>query len=180
MAVDHHVNNSEAMNKLLILAGCVAGVAASAVSGALVTDPESRYYRTLVKPSWQPPPPVYGIVWTPLYADIALSSGHAISELGQQGRTTERKRLVAALGANLVLNTTWSWLFFRVHRPWLAAAECAVLTASSVDLVRRVAAADRRAGFALSPYPAWCAFATALTVAVARLNPRSQIDARLK
>jgi len=49
-----------------------------------------------------------------------------------------------------------------------------------VDLVRRVAAADRRAGFALSPYPAWCAFATALTVAVARLNPRSQIDARLK
>ena len=98
VAVDRHVNNSEAMNKLLILAGCVAGVAASAVSGALVTDPDSRYYLTLVKPSWQPPPPVYGIVWTPLYADIALSSGHAISELGQQGRTTERKRLVAALG----------------------------------------------------------------------------------
>ena len=50
------------MNKLLIFAGCVAGVTASAVAGALATDPDGAYYRTLDKPSWQPPPPVYGIV----------------------------------------------------------------------------------------------------------------------
>ena len=167
------------MNKLGILAGCVAGVTASAVAGALATDPDSTYYRTLVKPNWQPPPPVYGIVWTPLYADIALSAGHAISRLGEQGRAREQRTLIGALAANLVLNTTWSWLFFRIHRPWLAAAECAVLTASSADLVRRVAAADGRAGAALAPYPAWCAFATALTVAVARRNPRAAIVARL-
>lgn len=167
------------MNKLLILAGCVAAVTASAVAGGLATDPDSTYYRTLDKPSWQPPPPVYGIVWTPLYADIALSTGHAISELGEQGRQKEQRALIGALGVNLVLNTTWSWLFFRIHRPWLAAAECAVLTASSTDLVRRVAAADRRAGIALAPYPAWCAFATVLTVAVARRNPLSAIAARL-
>jgi benzodiazapine receptor len=167
------------MNKLVILAGCVAGVTASAVAGALATDPDSTYYRTLEKPGWQPPPPVYGIVWTPLYADIALSTGHAISELGEQGRSTEQRSLIGALGVNLLLNTTWSWLFFRIHRPWLAAAECAVLTLSSADLVRRVAAADRRAGIALAPYPAWCAFAAALTIAVARRNPLSAIAARL-
>ena len=167
------------MNKLLILAGCVAGVTASAVAGALAVDPESKYYRTLEKPSWQPPPPVYGIVWTPLYADIALSTGHAISQLGEQGRVKEQRALIGALAVNLVLNTKWSWLFFRFHRPWFAAAECAVLAASSADLVRRVAAADRRAGIALAPYPAWCAFATALTVAVARRNPRAAIVARL-
>ena len=167
------------MNKLGILAGCLAAVTASAVAGALATDPDSTYYRTLDKPSWQPPPPVYGIVWTPLYADIALSAGHAISQLGEQNRIEERRGLIVALAANLALNTSWSWLFFRIHRPWLAAAECAVLTASSADLVRRVGAADRRAGIALAPYPAWCAFATALTVAVARRNPRSAIAARL-
>ena len=167
------------MNKLLILAGCLAGVTASAVAGGLVTDPDSRYYRTLSKPDWQPPPPVYGIVWTPLYVDIALSAGHAISEFDEQGRHAERTSLIAALAANLVLNTTWSVLFFRVHRPWLAAAECAVLTMSSADLVRRVGAADRRAGFALAPYPAWCAFATTLTVAIARRNRRSAILERL-
>lgn len=167
------------MNKLLILAGCVASTAASAVFGSLAVDPDATYYRTLDKPSWQPPPPVYGIVWTPLYADIALSSGHAIAKLSEQGRVTERRRLIAALGANLVLNTGWSWLFFRGHRPWLAAAECAVLAASSSDLVRRVGAADRRAGYVLAPYPLWCTFATALTVAIARRNPRTAIAARL-
>lgn len=168
------------MNKLLILAGAVAGVAASATAGALATDPDSLYYRTLAKPAWQPPPPVYGLVWTPLYADIALSAGHAIAQFDEQGRVGERRNLIVALAANLALNTGWSWLFFRGHRPWLAAAECAVLTASSADLVRRVGAADKRAGIALAPYPAWCGFATALTVAIARRNPRTAIADRLR
>jgi len=157
--------------KLLTLAGSVLAVAATAVAGGLATDPDSVYYRTLNKPSWQPPPPVYGLVWTPLYADIALASGHVINRLNEEGRVRERRRLIGALGVNLALNAGWSWLFFRYHRPWVAAAECAVLTASSADLVRRVGSVDRRAGIALAPYPAWCGFATALTVAVARRNP---------
>src|SRR6476659_7573192 len=86
-----------AMNKLGILAGCLAAVTASAVPGALATDPASTYYRTLDKPSRQPPPPVYGIVWTPLYVDIALSAGHAISQLGEQNRVEERRGLIVAL-----------------------------------------------------------------------------------
>lgn len=146
-------------------------VIATAVTGALATDPESAYYRGLAKPSWQPPPPVYGIVWTPLYADLAASSAVALDALHAQGRSAEKRSLTIALAANLVLNGAWNWLFFRVHLPWLAAGECAVLTISSTDLVRRVAAADRRAALALAPYPVWCAFATALTVAIARRNP---------
>ena len=54
-----------------------------------------------------------------------------------------------------------------------------MLTVSSADLARRVGAADRRAGLALTPYPVWCAFATALTVAIARRNPVAAITARL-
>jgi benzodiazapine receptor len=171
--------NGERVGKLRILAGCLTGTVASAVIGSLAVDPKAAYYQTLDKPSWQPPPPVYGIVWTPLYADIALSAGHAISKLGEQDRVRERRSLIGALAVNLTLNTGWSWLFFRGHRPWLAAAECAVLALSSADLVRRVGAADRRAGYALAPYPLWCSFATALTVAIARRNPRAAIESRL-
>ena len=145
-------------------------VAATAVAGGLATDPASAWYRALRKPPWQPPPPAYGLVWTPLYADLAVTSARTLDGLEAAGREPERASFRVALAANLVLNAGWNVLFFRARRPWLAAAECAVLTASSADLVRRAAAVDRRTAAALAPYPAWCAFATALTVAIARRN----------
>ena len=157
--------------KVSTLGLTVAAVTATAVGGGLATDPKSAYYRTLDKPAWQPAPPVYALVWTPLYADIAVSSAVVLDELQQRGEVLQQRSFRRALAANLVLNTAWNWLFFRAHRPWLAAAECAVLTVSSGDLVRRAAHADRRAAAALAPYPLWCAFATALTVAIARRNP---------
>ncbi len=152
------------------LARTAAAVVGTAVAGGLATDPGSAWYRALRKPSWQPPPPAYGLVWTPLYADLAAMSARALDVLAEAGRDGERTAYRAALAANLVLNAGWNLTFFRAKRPWLAAVECAVLTASSADLVRRTGAADRRAALALAPYPAWCAFATVLTVAIARRN----------
>lgn len=73
---------------------------------------------------------------------------------------------------NLALNAGWSRLFWRSRRPWLAAAECAVLAVSSADLVRRTSRASRGAGLALAPYAAWCAFATALSTTIAVKNRR--------
>jgi len=147
-----------------------SAVAATALAGGLATDPGSDWYLSLRKPRWQPPPPAYGLVWTPLYADLALVSARAIDGFGASGRPAQGRAYARALAVNLVLNAGWNVVFFRARRPWLAAAECAVLTVSSADLVRRVAALDRRTALAIAPYPAWCAFATALTVAIARRN----------
>jgi translocator protein len=150
------------------LAATAAGVVATAVAGSLATDPDSPWYRALDKPTWQPPPVAFPVVWTALYADIAATSAAVLSD----GASTaaERRAYRVALAANLVLNAGWSWLFFRSHRPWLAAAECLTLTASSADLVRRTARVRPGAGAALAPYAAWCAFATVLSTAIARRN----------
>ena len=75
-----------------------------------------------------------------------------------------------AYATNLALNTAWTPVFFRAHRPWLAAADSAALTVSTVDLARRAARVSRPAAAVLAPYAAWTAFATALTVAIARRN----------
>src|SRR4051794_24332672 len=99
--------------KLQPVAGTSLAVAACAALGGVGTDPESLYYRTLRKPRWQPPKLAFPLVWTSLYADIAVTNGLAIGTLQDSERADEARRLVAALGANLVLNTTWSWLFFR-------------------------------------------------------------------
>jgi tryptophan-rich sensory protein len=145
-------------------------VGATALAGGAATDPGSDWYRSLRKPRWQPPPPAYGLVWTPLYAALAVISARALDGLAAEGRPAERAAYARALGVDLALNAGWNVLFFRARRPWLAAAECAVLTGSAADLVRRTRSVDRRAALALAPYPAWCAFATALTVAIARRN----------
>lgn len=56
-------------------AAIVAAVGATATVGGVATRPvvESRWYRRLRKPDWQPPGAVFGPVWSVLYALIAAS-----------------------------------------------------------------------------------------------------------
>jgi tryptophan-rich sensory protein len=137
----------------------------TAVAGSVATDPDSQWFRRLRKPPWYPPPATFGIVWTGLYAAMAWAGGEVLARSGS-GRTA----FARAGAVNLALNAAWTPLFFRAHRPWLAAAECAALTASTVDLIRRAAAVSGPAGAALAPYAAWSAFATALSAEIARRN----------
>lgn len=167
--------------KLMTVVWTAAATAATAAAGGIATDPDSGWYRRLRKPEWQPPAIAFPVVWTALYADLAVSSAAALDSGGAAADTpdtpgggTRQRELAAyrgALAANLVLNAAWSWLFWRARRPWLAAAECAVLTASSIDLMRRTHRLNRGAGVALAPYAVWCGFATVLSTAIARLNP---------
>jgi translocator protein len=142
-----------------------AGPLAAAVLGGLATDPDSPWFRRLDKPAWYPPPQAFGIVWTGLYAGTAWAAGEVLDRLGDRGRPFAR-----AYALNLVLNAAWTPLFFRAHRLWPAAADAAVLTTSTVDLVRRAAAVSGPAAAVLAPYAAWTAFATALSTAIARRN----------
>ncbi|HYN28705.1 MAG TPA: TspO/MBR family protein [Dermatophilaceae bacterium] len=153
------------------LAVATGAVVATAVAGGTATDPGGRWYRSLDLPPWQPPAPTFGLVWTPLYADLAVTSAAVATRLAEDDRPRERRAWWAALGVNLALNAGWSALFFRSHRPWLATVGAAALTASSADLARRAGASDPWHRTALLPYAAWCGFATLLTAEIWRRNP---------
>ncbi|WP_077099013.1 TspO/MBR family protein [Mycobacterium terramassiliense] len=153
------------------LAATTVAVAAAAGTGSIASPMRvPAWYSRLRKPPYQPPGAAFPLVWTALYGDIAVTSAVAIDRLRATGQDDEARRYAAALGVNLALNAGWSWLFFRYHKLGAAALGAAALTASSADLARRAARADRRAGAALSPYPVWCAFATVLATHVWRLN----------
>ena len=145
-----------------------AGPAAAAALGGLATDPDSAWFRQLDKPSWYPPPQTFGIVWTALYTGIGWAAGRALTR--SDGGT--RRSFGRAYALNLALNAAWTPLFFRAHRPALAAVESAALTVSAADLARRAGGIDPRAGAVLVPYAAWTAFATALSASIARRNRR--------
>jgi translocator protein len=148
-------------------------VAATAILGGLASRPaQSVWYEKLKKPPYQPPRQAFPIVWPVLYADIAVTSAATLDELEENGRQRERRAYIVALVSNLVLNGSWSWLFFNQRRLGTSAIAAAALTASSVDLTRRSMAVQGAKAAPLAAYPAWCAFATALSTHIWALNRR--------
>ncbi|MCD6640632.1 MAG: tryptophan-rich sensory protein, partial [Nocardioides sp.] len=110
----------------------------------------------------------FPVVWTALYADLALVSATAVNEAERAGEADQAAAYWRALGANLLLNAGWSVLFWRLRSPALATLGAAALTASSADLARRAGSPGRAR--ALVPYAAWCGFATVLSGEIARRN----------
>ncbi len=158
------------MNRSILAATTVAVAAAAGTGSIASARGVPVWYSRLRKPPYQPPTAAFPVAWTTLYGDIAATSAVAIDRFRTTGQPDKARRYAAALGVNLLLNAGWSWLFFRYHKLGASAVGAAVLTASSADLARRAAQADRRAGLALSPYPLWCTFATVLATHVWRLN----------
>ena len=153
------------------LAKSAAAVLVTGAVGGLASRPaESGWYAKLRKPSFQPPPQAFPIVWPLLYADIAAVSAATVDELEDQRRAEKASAYRKELALNLILNGSWSWLFF--NRGWLgtSAVAAAALTASSADLTRRAVEVRPGRGAPLALYPLWCAFATVLSTRIWMLN----------
>jgi tryptophan-rich sensory protein len=157
------------MRKTIIGTG-LATLAAAAAGGAVSRDGVENWYSTIRKPSFVPPDVVFPIAWTALYTDIAATSAAVINRFRDDGDNAKARAYIGALGANLVLNASFSWVFFNRHKIGQGAIVAGLLAASSADLVRRAADADPKLGVALTPYPLWCSFATVLSAEIWRLN----------
>jgi translocator protein len=152
------------------LVSTVGAVSAAAALGGLASRPaESAWYARLKKPLFQPPRQAFPIVWPILYADLAAVSASTLDHLGTEDRGQART-YAALLGANLVLNAGWTWLFFTRRQLGVSALAAAVLAASSADLTRRAVDARGSSAAVLGLYPAWCAFATVLSTRIWQLN----------
>lgn len=145
-------------------------VTATAAVGSLASKPavESDWYATLRKPSYQPPSVAFPIAWTSLYTDIAVVSAQTLDDAPPEVRRTYIRSLVV----NLILNGSWSWLFFNRRQLGASAVAAGLLTASSADLTRRAAAVRGVKAAPMGMYPLWCAFATALSTHIWVLNRR--------
>ena len=154
----HPSSGREIMRLLVFL---VVTFGAAAFGAQFMPGP---WYAELVKPAWTPPNWIFGPVWTALYVMIALSAWLV-------WRAEPRFGLPLGLWfAQLGLNTIWSWLFFGLERPGLAAIDIVVLLATIVATAYVFARVSRTAALLLLPYALWVGFASALNVAIWRLN----------
>jgi tryptophan-rich sensory protein len=139
---------------------------AVAIFGALVTQ-LGPWYVALKKPSWQPPDWLFGPAWTLIFGLAALAAVLAWKDSPAGAAHT---RIVAAFAANMVLNSLWSVLFFRLHRPDWALIEVAFLWASIAIVMIVLWPFSQAATWLMTPYLLWVSFASYLNLVIVRLN----------
>ncbi len=125
-----------------------------------------EWYRSLDKPTWQPPGWVFGPVWTALYVML----GVAAWRVWRRGGLREQRVALGVFGVQWVLNGLWTPLFFGLQRPGLALVDIALLWAAALVTAVLFWRADRVAGGLLVPYMLWLSYATALNFAIWRMN----------
>jgi translocator protein len=140
---------------------------ATAAIGALASIDAKTFYASLNQPAWSPPPTVFGPVWTVLYLMMCIAAWLVVRQLGTQAA----KPAMALYGAQLVCNALWTWLFFRWHLGAWAFAEVLLLFTMVALTLRSFWRVRALCGWLLLPYLAWVGFASALTLAMWRLNP---------
>jgi benzodiazapine receptor len=151
---------------LLPLVVAALGYTFVSVIGGMLTD-IGPWYRSLIKPSWQPPDWLFGPVWTTIFILAAVSAA-----LAWRAADQAQRRMVATLFvANGILNVGWSLLFFHLKQPLLAGLEVILLWASIVALIWYVQRVSRPAALLLVPYLLWVSFATVLNWTIVALNP---------
>lgn len=136
------------------------------ILGGLTTD-LGPWYFSLAVPPWKPPDWAFGPAWTLIYACTTWSGVSAWRHAPDERR---RGNWLVLLSLNAFLNVMWSLLFFRLKHPDWAVAEVVFLWASVASLVVYPWRWDRRASLLNLPYLVWVTFASALNIAIVRLN----------
>jgi translocator protein len=148
----------------IVIAGTLALV--TAVVGGSITVLDTWYY-SLQQPGWAPPDYMFGIIWTAIFALIAVSGVLA----WEKARTRREVEVILGLFAlNGFFNLGWSFLFFRMERPDLALYELVALWISILVLILFCGRFSKWSAVLLVPYLVWVTTAGVLNYQVVQLN----------
>jgi benzodiazapine receptor len=124
------------------------------------------WYPSLKKASFNPPPWVFGPVWTILYVIIAISGWLIFCT----PKSKKRERALYIYGFQLVLNLLWSFFFFFLQSPFLGFLDIIALLVSIIWMAILFWPLSRGAFWLLLPYFFWTCYASILNGAILVLN----------
>jgi tryptophan-rich sensory protein len=167
-------------------------VAISALGGWATAASVGTWYQALAKPAFNPPDWIFAPVWSALYLMIAIAGwrvwrrgtaqrrgaaqGSGVAPDGRgtapdaRGAGREVRLALTAYAVQLVLNLSWSFVFFGARLIGPALAVIVALLAAILANAFLFWRIDRAAGALLAPYAAWVSFAALLNAALWRLN----------
>jgi tryptophan-rich sensory protein len=148
----------------ILIAGTLALI--TAIVGGTITVLDAWYYG-LRQPEWAPPGYMFGIIWTVVFALIALAGVFA----WEKAKTKRDIEITIGLFAlNGFLNLAWSFIFFRLQRPDLAFYELILLWLSILALILFCGRFSKITSLLLMPYLIWVTIAGLLNYQVVQLN----------
>ena len=125
-----------------------------------------NWLNTINRPELMPPPFVFGIVWPILYFMMILSFAFYI----RNGFTRRDKWGIVFFVLQLMLNLTWTPVFFGFHKTFLALLIILLLILIVLVTMILFYKKSKTAGLLLVPYFLWLLFAAYLNSEIVRLN----------
>jgi translocator protein len=155
------VKNLPSLAASLALCLAAGGLGSFATAAKIPT-----WYATLAKPSFNPPNWIFAPVWTMLYVLMAV----AVWMVWTRREQVDVQTALVLFGAQLALNTLWSFLFFGMQNPGAAMVEIVVLWVAIAATMIAFRPVSVTAVWLLAPNLAWVSFASCLNFAIWRLN----------
>ena len=135
---------------------------------ALITKGDMAIYKEITKPPLAPPGFLFPIVWSVLYALMGISSAGIYLKRKENPKLARDALAIYAM--SLVVNFTWSIIFFTLQSFLVAFVWLLLLLALVIATIVRYQPIDKFSAYLQIPYAAWVAFAGYLNIAIFILN----------
>lgn len=146
---------------------CIALCQAVGGLGAIFTTPEiAGWYATIQKPSFNPPNWIFAPVWTTLFVLMGVSLWLTF----KSENSSARKAALLAFAIQLVLNSAWSFLFFKMHSLLAGLIEIFFLWLAILFWIVKTYPVSKAGALISIPYLLWVSFASFLNFWIWKLN----------
>ena len=137
---------------------------ASLIGGFATLNYKEPWYSLLNKPIFNPPDWIFAPVWTTLYLMMTLAIW-----LFWHSSNKDIKTINIYL-AQIVINTTWSIVFFVFHQILFSIFVLILLIILIIILIKKFSNVNFISSYLMIPYLLWCCFALVLNLSIYLLN----------
>ena len=138
------------------------------IIAAALTRDSMDIYDTLNVPPLAPPAILFPVVWTILYILMGVSS--AIIFIDRHRLLNEAKKGLIWYGASLILNFSWSIIFFNLQASFFALLVLITMLITIIKTIIEYYKVKPIAAYLQIPYALWVVFAGYLNAGIWLLN----------
>jgi translocator protein len=152
-------------NKILsLILFALITYSASVIASIATIEFKEPWYSLLIKPSYNPPAWVFAPVWSTLYLMMTIAIWKFWHSKNRDINT------VYIYFIHIILNTTWSVVFFVFHKMVFALLVLFFLIFLIIVLMLRFKRVNMLSFYLMIPYLLWCCFALILNFNLIILN----------